>query len=130
VPNTFVNPFLVRMGIQLTKWEEGIAEFQMPIQDWHMNRQGALQGGVVSTLIDAACGYAGLYSPPGEPEVHGVTITLNVNFVSGVSSGVLHVKAKKIGGGRKIFFAEAQVFTEAGVLIASGQASFKYRKNT
>ncbi|MNK87940.1 hypothetical protein D3C87_1078890 [compost metagenome] len=130
MPNTFVNPFLVRMGIQLIKWEEGVAEFQMPIQDWHMNRQGALQGGVVSTLIDAACGYAGLYSPPGEPEVHGVTITLNVNFVSGVSSGVLHVKAKKIGGGRKIFFAEAQVFTEAGVLIASGQASFKYRKNS
>jgi len=123
----FVNPFLDRMGIQLTKWEEGTAEFQMPIQTWHMNRQGALQGGVVSTLIDAACGYAGMFAPPGSPEIHGVTITLNVNFVSGVSSGVLHVTGKKIGGGRKIFFSEAQVFTQDGVLIASGQASFKYR---
>jgi len=124
------NPFLERMGIQITKWEEGVAEFEMPIQPWHMNRQGALQGGVVSTLIDAAAGYSGLYSAPGEPEIHGVTITLNVNFVSSVSTGVLHVKAHKIGGGRKIFFSEAQVYTEAGVLIASGQASFKYRKNT
>ncbi len=122
------NPFLKQMGIKITRWEDSIAEFEMPIQPWHMNRSGALQGGVVATLIDAACGYAGFYSPPGSPEVHGVTITLNVNFVSGTSSGVLLAKAKKIGGGRKIFFAEATVTTADGVLIASGQASFKYRK--
>jgi uncharacterized protein (TIGR00369 family) len=122
------NPFIDRMGIILKRWEEGFAEFEMPIQPWHMNRQGALQGGVVSTLIDVACGYSGLFSPQGEPDVHGVTITLNVNFVSSVSSGMLIAKGKKIGGGRKIFFAEAQVFSEEGVLIASGQASFKYRK--
>ncbi|QDK38299.1 PaaI family thioesterase [Bdellovibrio sp. NC01] len=122
-----VNPFLAQMGIKLLKWEEGYAEFEMPIQTWHMNRQGALQGGVVSTLVDAACGYAGFYAPPGQPEVHGVTITLNVNFVSSTNSGVLKAVAKKIGGGRKIFFSEAQVFTETGVLIASGQGSFKYR---
>jgi len=130
VTPTIVNPFLQHMGIQITKWSEGIAEFRMPIQTWHMNRAGALQGGVVSTLVDAACGYAGMYAPPGAPEIHGVTITLNVNFVAGVKAGVLNVAAKKIGGGRKIFFSEAQVFDENGTLIASGQASFKYRLNT
>ena len=124
---TTSNPFLEHMGIEIVKWEEGIAEFRMPIQVWHMNRQGHLQGGVVSTLVDAACGYAGFYSPPGAPEVNGLTITLNVNFVAGVNAGVLNVRAKKIGGGRKIFFSEAQVTTENGTLIASGQASFKYR---
>lgn len=124
---TIINPFLQHMGIEITRWEEGIAEFKMPIQPWHMNRSGHLQGGVVSTVVDAACGYAGMYSAPGQPEVHGVTITLNVNFVSGVKAGVLYVKAKKIGGGRKIFFSEAQAFDQDGVLIASGQASFKYR---
>ncbi len=121
------NPFLEKMGIKLLNWADGVAEFEMPIQPWHMNRQGALQGGVVSTLIDAACGYAGLYSVPGAPEVHGVTITLNVNFVASANSGTLIAKARKIGGGRKIFFSEAEVRTENGTLIASGQASFKYR---
>lgn len=123
-----VNPFLERMGILLTKWEDGVAEFRMPIQPWHMNRQGALQGGVVATIVDAACGYAGLYSAPGEPKVHGVTITLNVNYVAGVSSGTLVARGKKIGGGKTIFFAEAEVTTDDGKLIASGQASFKYRR--
>jgi len=123
------NPFLKHMGIEITKWSDGVAEFRMPVQTWHMNRSGYLQGGVVSTIVDAACGYAGMYAPPGAPEIHGVTITLNVNFVAGVKTGVLQVKAKKIGGGRKIFFSEAQVFDEAGVLIASGQASFKYRSS-
>lgn len=121
------NPFLQHMGIEITNWSDGVADFRMPIQTWHMNRSGQLQGGVVSTLVDAACGYAGMYAPPGTPEVHGVTITLNVNFVSGVKTGVLNVKARRIGGGRKIFFSEAQVFDGTGVLIASGQASFKYR---
>jgi uncharacterized protein (TIGR00369 family) len=129
VPTKMPNPFLEQMGIKLLKWEEGYAEFEMPIQAWHMNRQAALQGGVVATLIDAACGYAGLYSAPGAPQINGVTITLNVNFVSSTSSGVLIAKAKKIGGGRKIFFSEAQVHTADGILIASGQASFKYRSN-
>ena len=121
------NPFLQHMGIQIIHWAENIAEFRMPIQPWHMNRQGHLQGGVISTVVDAACGYAGMYAPPGAPEVHGVTITLNVNFVAGVKAGELTVKARKIGGGRKIFFSEASVFDQAGTLIASGQASFKYR---
>ena len=124
------NPFLTQMGIILTSWNEGAAEFEMPIQNWHMNRNGALQGGVVATLIDAACGYAGLYSAPGAPQINGVTITLNVNYVSSTSSGKLLAKAKKIGGGKNIFFSEAQVFTDDGNLIASGQASFKYRSNT
>lgn len=124
-----MNPFLDRMGIQIINWQEGLAEFQMPIQPWHMNRNGALQGGVVSTLVDAACGFSGLYTPPDAPIIHGVTITLNVNFVASANSGILHAKGVKIGGGRKIFFAEAQVITDTGVLIASGQASFKYRSS-
>jgi uncharacterized protein (TIGR00369 family) len=127
--NQPTNPFIEKMGIKLLSWSDGFAEFEMPIQPWHMNRQGALQGGVVSTLVDAACGYAGLYSAPGDPEVHGVTITLNVNFVASANSGVLFAKAHKIGGGRKIFFSEAEVRTEGGTLIASGQGSFKYRSS-
>jgi uncharacterized protein (TIGR00369 family) len=129
IEKTFSNPFLERMGFKLIKWEEGIAEFEMPIQPWHMNRQASLHGGVVSTLVDTACGFAGLYAPPEAPELQAVTITLNVNFVSSVNSGTLIVKGKKVGGGRKIFFSEAKVFTPDGVLIASGQASFKYRNS-
>jgi len=107
------NPFLEQMGFRLINWSEGIAEFAMPIQAWHMNRSGALQGGVVSTLLDAACSYAGLYSAVGSPEIHGVTITLNVNFVSSASSGILYARAKKIGGGRKIFFLKDRCIPKA-----------------
>jgi len=124
---SLANPFLQHMGIEIVAWSEGIAEFRMIIQPWHMNRNGALQGGVVSTLVDAACGYAGLFAPIDAPEVHGVTIALNVNFVSGARAGVLNVKAKKVGGGKTIFFSEGQVHDEIGNLIASGQASFKFR---
>lgn len=121
------NPFLEQMGMRIVRWTKGAADFEMPIQAWHMNSQGALQGGVVSTLVDAACCYAGLFAEPGAPTLHAVTITLSVSFVSSVNSGMLIASAKQVGGGRTIYFSEAQVRSEAGTLIASGQASFKYR---
>jgi uncharacterized protein (TIGR00369 family) len=121
------NPFLEKMGLKLMRWEKDEVEFQMEILPWQLNRQGILQGGVMSTLLDAACGYAGLYSAPGEPEVHGFTLSLAVDFIGSCKSGKLRAIGQRIGGGRQIFFARAEVFNETNVLVASGQGSFKYR---
>ena len=56
------NPFLETLGIQRSAWREGFAEFQLRVQPALLNRQQILQGGVIATMLDAACGYAGLYS--------------------------------------------------------------------
>ena len=124
------SPFLSHMGLKLTKWEEGQAHFEMKIAPWQLNRQGVLQGGVVATLLDAVCGYAGLYSAPGEPLVNGFTISLSVDFVANTQVGTLKAIGTKIGGGKQIFFARGEIFAEDGRLIASGQGSFKYRKQS
>jgi uncharacterized protein (TIGR00369 family) len=121
------NPFLEHMGLKLIRWEHDLAEFEMQILPWQLNRQGILQGGVVSTLLDAACGYAGLYSAEGEPEVHGFTLSLAIDFIASTKVGKLKAIGKKIGGGKQIFFARSEIYSEDGKLIASGQGSFKYR---
>jgi acyl-coenzyme A thioesterase PaaI-like protein len=56
------NPFLASLGMTRSDWREGYAEFRLDLQPELLNRQRVLQGGVVATLLDAACGYAGLYS--------------------------------------------------------------------
>jgi uncharacterized protein (TIGR00369 family) len=121
------NPFLEMLGIRLVRWTESEAEFTLELEPRHLNRQGILQGGLTATLLDAACGYSGLFVPPGAQPAHAATLALSVNFVSAGRHGTLRAVGRRAGGGRNIFFAEGDVRGENGVLVATGQGTFKYR---
>ncbi len=107
-------------------WQPDLAELQCELRPELLNRSGALQGGVLATLIDAACGYSGLYGGMADRPRHAVMITLAVNYVGKVSSGRLRAVSKRCGGGRKVFFACVEVFDAEGNLVASGQTAHKY----
>ena len=120
------NPFLASLGMTRSDWREGYAEFRLALQPELLNRQRVLQGGVVATLLDAACGYAGLYSADPQRPIHGVTLSLTLNFLDkGVGStligrGILERK------GRSIFFARGEAWIDSKTLIATAQGTFKY----
>jgi uncharacterized protein (TIGR00369 family) len=118
------NPFLESLGVVLAEWREGYAEFAMPIRPATLNRQRILQGGVIATLMDAAAGYAGLYS--NAAPIYGFTLSLTVQFLDKglgenvVSKGFLERR------GRSVYFARAEAWVDNKVLIASAQGVFKY----
>ena len=114
------------IGYELAEWREGHATVALQMEERHRNRTGRLHGGVAVTLLDTACGYAGCYSPEGEAPRYCITLSLNTSFVAAVSGGRLSTTATVIGGGRRIFFARAEVRDENDVLIASGEGSFRY----
>ena len=75
------NPFLDLLGARRTEWRDGYAQFELRMHAALLNRQGVLQGGLIATLLDAACGYAGLYvAAPAEPQ-HGLTLSLTCSFL-------------------------------------------------
>lgn len=119
------NPFLHSLGAIIESWSDDRVVIRMALQPNHLNRQGALQGGVVSALLDAACGYAGI-DPDNAERNNSVTISLAINFIGSVKSG--HVLASGIvtGRGRKIYFSQATVTAPDGRVLASAQGSFKY----
>jgi uncharacterized protein (TIGR00369 family) len=119
------NPFLQSLGVEIVAWRSGYAELSCELKPEMLNRSGALQGGVVATLIDAACGYSGLYSAPDEPKRHGVTISLSVNYMDRIQSGKVRAIGHLKGAGRKVFFAYGEVLDEAGKVVASGQTAHK-----
>ncbi|QIM53413.1 PaaI family thioesterase [Hydrogenophaga crocea] len=119
------NPFLELIGVRQTQWCEGYAEFELPVQPCLLNRQGVLQGGVLSTLLDVACGYAGLYSPPGHEPLHGHTVSLTVNFINKGASGVVVAKGFLVQRARTLFFARGEAWLDGTLLLASAQGSFK-----
>lgn len=122
------NPFLNMLGASLQSWRPDLAVFQLDINAGHLNRQGTLQGGVISTLLDAACGYSGLYTEPDDVPRHASTLSLTINFVSKVEFGIVTARGTRTGGGRKIFFASGELHSESGELIANAVGTFKYSR--
>lgn len=119
------NPFLQSLGIELNRWSPGEAEFRMPIEARHLNRQGMLHGGLIATLLDAACGYAGLHAGESEEEVHGVTVMLNIAYLNAAHSGTVFAKGRGNRQGRSLYFAEATLSSVDGELLATAQGCFK-----
>ncbi|MVW71343.1 hotdog fold thioesterase [Bordetella sp. 15P40C-2] len=119
------NPFLHSLGASIESWGDGRVVLHLPVQPNHLNRQGALQGGVVSALLDAACGYAGIEQDNPERS-NSVTISLAINFIGSVKSGHVLAIGTVTGRGRKIYFSQAEVRTPDGRVIATAQGSFKH----
>src|SRR5271169_3039932 len=93
------------LDYRLLVWRPDHAEVVLEIGPRHLNRSGVLHGGVVATLIDTACGYAGVHAiEPGKIR-RAVTLSMTVSFLGQAGLGaVLTARARRTGGGRNIFF--------------------------
>ncbi len=125
------NAFARHVGYRLQHWEEGRAEIVLPLAAVHMNRSAVMHGGVLATLIDTACGYAGCYcATPGRVR-RAMTLQLTCQFLApGFEGRRLTASAHRTGGGRSIFFASCEVRDETGTLVGQGEGVFKYRRGS
>lgn len=118
------------LGYRLVEWENGMAAIALTIGPRHLNRAGALHGGVISTLIDAAGGYAGTYcAVPGHAR-RCVTVSLTTQYLAQTKSGVLTARARVRGGGKRLFIASAEVTDAGGTLLAIGEGVYRYRSGS
>ena len=115
------------IGLQLIRWTEDDCLVQLQISPQHLNPAGLVHGGVFSTMLDVVLAMTGSYSPPPLALMPGLTLNLNTQFISAATPEdiQLYAKAKKTGGGRSIFFASGEVYTQDGRLIASATGTFK-----
>ena len=120
------NPFLEKLGVELTVWSPGYAEMRLDTSAELGNRTGRIHGGVICTLLDAACGYCGLYSSPGEPILRSLTLSLTTNFISSGDGATLVAKGYIVRKGRSVFFARAEVWLDDSELLATAVGTFKY----
>ncbi|MEQ8699116.1 MAG: PaaI family thioesterase [Bauldia litoralis] len=114
------------VGYVIDVWREGYCEMVLEMGPQHGNRSGVLHGGVVSTLIDAACGYAGCYCPDPDRVRKAVTLSLNTHFVKAATGGEVRAIGRLKGGGRRIFFSSAELVDARGNTLALGDGSFRY----
>ncbi|CAA7618748.1 PaaI family thioesterase [Magnetospirillum sp. SS-4] len=115
------------LGYRLAEWSEGHSLLELAVERRHCNRAGFVHGGVVATLIDTACGFAATFCPyPGRVR-RVVTLQLTTSFTGQARHGLIRAIGRRKAGGSRIVFCTAEVLDEAGVLIAMGEGSFRYR---
>lgn len=125
-----IGAFAASLGIDVAEWRDGFARLTMPVQPWHLNRSGVLHGGIVAALIDTACGYAGTWcATPGHVR-WAVTLSLTTQFTGQARDGTLTAIGRRRGGGRRIFFASAEVLDGTGAVIGFGDATLRYRSGS
>lgn len=123
------NPFLEDLGVRLTAWSANYAEMSLQVTPKLSNRIGRVQGGVLCTLLDAVCGYAGLYSKGDEPRKQNVSVSLTTNFLNSGVGDQLIAKGWIEYRGNSIYFAKGEVWLDSTLLVATAVGTFKYLRN-
>jgi len=123
--------FAELVGYELLQWREDYAEIALTVEARHLNRSGILHGGLLATLVDTACGYAGAYcAEPGRVR-RAVTLALDTHFIGAVEAGSrLIATGRRTGGGRRTFFSTAEVRDQEGRLVGQGSCVHQYRRGS
>ena len=116
-------PAIAATGARLVEIERGRAVVRFEPELVHCNALRQIHGGVVSTLLDTAIGYAVVSALPfGEGFS---TVQLNVNFMRGITprEGTVTIESRLVRQGRRIIVAEAEMRSAAGKLCAVASAT-------
>lgn len=98
----------------------GYSVISLDMESKHLSPYQAIQGGVYSSLIDAAA-YWAVY-PELDPESGLITLDVTVHHLASVKSGKITVKGRRIKVGRTICLAEAAIESQEGRILAQGSS--------
>ncbi|WP_281967250.1 PaaI family thioesterase [Roseovarius nanhaiticus] len=128
-PSLFEPPsgLQTHLGFELTEWSRDHARVELDFAPHLHNRQGLLHGGIHALMLDTAMGYAGCYTGDPERKQDALTLSLTVNYIGQLQGKRIIATAKRTGGGRRTYFAEATVTDETGAIAASATGVFRYR---
>ncbi len=115
-------PFYGYVGLKVE--EEGW--ITLPSRPELTNSRGAVHGGAVATLLDAALARAIRGAVP--PDTGLATIDMSVHFLKPAVSPSVIAQGKVLHVGGTVAYAEAEVVTEDGVLVAHGVGSYRLRR--
>src|ERR1700742_4555393 len=106
--------FLNLVGPLWQRMVDGEPEYALVTQDKHHNRRGMVQGGLLMTFADRACGMTARYVS-GHPTL--ATIQLDVHFVeSGKIGEILIARPRVVRTTRSLIFMTTEITAEQRTL--------------
>lgn len=114
--------FLRLLGAKLEHIEKGCAVISCEKREEHLQQQGLVHSGVVTTIGDVACGYTALSMMPEGYEV--LSVEFKVNMLRPALADKMVATGHIIKAGRKLIITEAEVVDDAtGKMIAKMTAT-------
>lgn len=120
-------PIAVLMQFQPVHVEPGKVVFECRPSHAHYNPIGMVHGGLVCTVLDTATGCAAHSTLPAG--VGYTSVEIKVNYLRPVlaDTGPLTATGQVIKGGNRVIFAEGNVTTSAGDLVATASSTLLVR---
>ena len=109
------------LGARITEAEPGRVVLELEAGPQHRHGGGVVQGGVITQIADAAMGIS--LATLQEDGMWNTTIELKINFIRAVVEGRLRAVGKVIEIRNTLLFSEADVFDEAGKLVAHASST-------
>ena len=114
-------PYFSLLSMGIVSLEPGRSVLEIEVQEKHLQPYGMVHGGVYSSMIDAACfwaGYTEIEAPLGLP-----TVEMKLNYLAPASSGVFLAEGKVVRAGKTLCLSEATIADQEGRLLAHGTAT-------
>lgn len=101
---------MATIGAEVLSVRPGEVEIVLPFSDRLLQQHGFVHAGVVATIADSACGYAGLTMMPGDAAV--LTTEFKINLLSPAKGDRLRAVGRVIRNGKTLVITFGEVFAE------------------
>jgi uncharacterized protein (TIGR00369 family) len=98
------------LGADLAAVAPGAVEITLPARDDLTQQHGYIHAGIVTAIVDSACGYAAFSLMPAGVDV--LTVEYKVNFMAPATGARLLARGRVIKPGRTLTVCAGDVFVE------------------
>ena len=103
---------MTTIGARLTRVSPGEVDIEAPFGAGLTQQHGYVHAGIVTALVDSACGYSAIsLSPPG---TEALTVEYKVNFLAPAMGERLIARGRVVRAGRTITVCSGEVVAIAG----------------
>ena len=95
------------IGVRIVRVEPGEVELELPFRDDLTQQHGFLHAGIVTTIVDSACGYAALSVMDREAAV--LSVEYKVNLLAPAIGERMRAIGRVIKSGRKLTVCSGEV---------------------
>ena len=96
------------LGAKLTHVAEGEVDIEIPFNKDFCQQAGFMHAGVITTIVDTACGFAALSMMPENSDV--VTVEFKVNFMSPAVGDRFVGKGRVVRAGKTLTVTQGDVY--------------------
>lgn len=103
---------MTTLGARLVRVAPGEVDIEAPFSEAVTQQHGYIHAGVITALVDSACGYSALsLAPPG---VEVLTIEYKVNFLAPAQGERFIARGRVVRAGRTVTVCSGEVVAMAG----------------